>query len=405
MELEHGSDFTCPACKRPGLWVHQVASHIPFCPCHPATMKERETDTLLEFAVAVLREKRPSKSLPEVRLRKALPIQRFWPSAWSDQDPGMARATRDPIKSKLEKVEFLLVSSRRAEYPTIVKRYADDVASTLSSWQRHRGARESACPYCETDSRFLALFAHMAECPDHPAFSRAKTNEAMLIELGAERLDGLGRINREADLARVAIARLAEFASSFMGSFGDDERGRGIIYEALIPKWDHEVELARTTLKSLLNEAETSPPARLKAISQEQTMGEMSVETYDSKMKDLTDFFYKHVTKDGGIFLIDMYPYCRAQVSFFSAVAEAGMVDAPAADTLACETQQALNEFALENDDGGIGGQIKKMLRGLDTLKEAAAKARAIASKATAKPSREDVYSLCSGLVHHFIEE
>lgn len=176
-------------------------------------------------------------------------------------------------------------------------------------------------------------------------------------------------------------------------------------WKALIAQKRTGTKKAMSDRIELLNPPPDPPSADGGTTAQEQAMGEMSVETYESKLKDLTDLYYQHVTKDGGIFLMDMYPYCRAQVSFFSAVAEAGMVDAPAADALACETQQALNDLALENDDGGIGGHIKKMLRGLDTLKEAEAKARAIASKAAAKPSREDAYSLCSGLVHHFLIE
>ncbi len=253
-----GEDFACPACKRAGLWVNQIALHVPACPCHPAAIRDRATEAQLSLAVSVLREKRRGQLPPEVRLKVLSPIQRFRPSARSDDDAGWAEATRACHQDASRALQFLLASEKRLRYPTLVDEHAEKVASTLSDWQRYRIAVESACPYCTHRSPFLELLGHMAECPAHPGRARADANEAMLSELGAAAFDLPARMQRDADAARIATARLAEFAESFKGSFGDDDRGRGIVYKSLILKWNSEVKLAGETLRGLRARA-TSP--------------------------------------------------------------------------------------------------------------------------------------------------
>jgi hypothetical protein len=387
LEATLGSEFVCPACMRPGLWAHQMASHVPSCPFHPASLRERIIEATAILAFAVLREHRPGLDLPQVTPQTPPKIGRFWPSASTREETGVVGNDQE------SHLKFLLNPEDRKKYPTIVGRYADHVASSLSSWQRYRTALTGQCPYCDSSLRGFEALPHIAQCESHPAHAHRRALEEVLQRLGVQEIRGVARLQRETDLARVHIVRLAEFIDSFTGSFGDDERGRAIVRSNLLPKWNEARRIATQALEQLTAAGVSS------------TEGEMSANTYDTKVKDLTDLFHQDLTKDGGIFFMDVYPYCRAQVSFFSAVAEAGLVDARAADTLACETQQALNDLALENDEEGIGGHIKKMVRGLDTLRVAEAEARAIASKAALKPSRNDVYSLCSALVHHFIEK
>jgi hypothetical protein len=91
----------------------------------------------------------------------------------------------------------------------------------------------------------------MAECEAHPAHARADALEEVLHRLGVSEVRGIARLQRETDLARAHIVRLAEFISSFTGSFGDDGRGRGIVHSYLLPKWNEARRVAKEALEEL----------------------------------------------------------------------------------------------------------------------------------------------------------
>jgi hypothetical protein len=44
---------------------------------------------------------------------------------------------------------------------------------------------------------------------------------------------------------------LAEYVDSYVGSFGDDDRGRALVYRELEPGWEFERRLAKETLTNL----------------------------------------------------------------------------------------------------------------------------------------------------------
>ncbi|MFY0528750.1 hypothetical protein ACN28I_38160 [Archangium gephyra] len=247
LEAEAGDRLTCPACKRDGVWIHNLGPHVPTCPLHPAILRERQTHARLLLAAAVMRERKPGVAPLKVPELETTLVQRFWPSA---RAPG-STYVRDRDRDALE---FLLTPSKRADSPFLVEEYARDVTGILSSWQRHRMARESCCPFCGEDarlSRFPAIYFHMADCPRHPALARADTNEQRLAELGASKLLVPGVLQRQTDTARVAIARLSEFVDSFTGSFGDDDRGHGLVSANLLPRWNDERRRARETVSAV----------------------------------------------------------------------------------------------------------------------------------------------------------
>ncbi len=245
LEASLGSEFVCPACMRPGLWAHQMAPHIPACPFHPAVLRERIIEASATLAFSVLREKRPDLAFPKFEAQELPKIGRFWPSART-----WGKRQLDECEDEAH-LKFLLTPEKRAKYPTIVRKYADDVASLLSTWQRYRTALTSECPYCNCSLRGFDAFPHMAKCEAHPAHARADALEEVLHELGVSELRGIARLRQETDLARAHIVRLAEFIESFTGSFGDDDRGRGIVHKELLPKWIEARQVAKAALEGL----------------------------------------------------------------------------------------------------------------------------------------------------------
>lgn len=94
-----------------------------------------------------------------------------------------------------------------------------------------------------------------------PGRSNARLDPALAPTAGPDlaepALEGLGR---EMETARAALARLARDAREFVGSFGDDDRGRGVVYPHLMPKWISERKQAQKVLDALRGGAGTVPP-------------------------------------------------------------------------------------------------------------------------------------------------
>lgn len=132
---------------------------------------------------------------------------------------------------------------------------------------------------------------------------------------------------------------------------------------------------------------------------------EMSLDSYNNKIDRLAECVYQALTKDGGIFLMDPAPDCIITVKFFAALAELQEVDQIAMADLFKETYQELDNVATENnDEGGIGQLLTNLLRRREVLKEAEAKAKALASRNRASISRNKIYKNCSELVNSLID-
>jgi len=246
-----GERATCPSCGRPGIWTHLATAHVAECPAHPALLQARAGEANLRFVTAVLQTTRPELDRLPVPSEPLTPIQMFWPSARHHASSGADPYTRKYLADQASKLEFLLVPERRAEYPTIVAGYAKDVATLLTAWQRFRTILGSACPTCGETPEFNGRLRHETECPRHPAVARARGYEERLARLGVGSIEAISQLRRGADLARVALARLAEYVDSYVGSFGDDDRGRALVYRELEPGWEFERRLAKETLPNL----------------------------------------------------------------------------------------------------------------------------------------------------------
>jgi hypothetical protein len=131
--------------------------------------------------------------------------------------------------------------------------------------------------------------------------------------------------------------------------------------------------------------------------------GDMSVESYNKKLDALAERVYRTLTKDGGIFLMDPAPDCILTVNFFAALAEVQEVNQEAMASLFKETYQELDKVATDSSDEGIGGLLTKLIRRRETLKEAEKKAKAIASQAKTRISRNTIYKNCSALVDSLV--
>lgn len=253
----YGDSVACPCCRRSGISIFEAAQHVNGCLLRPAMVRTRALESELRVLGAVARVRRhdfapapvPSNAGPQLRL------------LWPRHDAEEARLAPSSyglkfLREKIEKVEFLLDSTRRAQYPTIIESYGSEVEEALDKWQRYRSASQSPCPACDVAFDLADLPSHVARCTSHLERLTSSRMEAELTQLRGPKPNSFSELRTEVDRWRIALATLLDECNVFWNRMGDGDDGKSLARAELWPPFD----AARAEAKVLLDSSPHSQP-------------------------------------------------------------------------------------------------------------------------------------------------